>query len=292
MSRVFDFLPDGLFPISLPFGMANIQADAANVLTLAQGNGFVVPPGHVFHPLGVSGILSALPSAETVANGGFETAGGGDPDFFASWTETAGNGAIAVEAGAGNFYAGEKSAKLTTGADTLVKLVQAVVVVPGRTYRFSFRVKGDGATNKAQYELVDSTNSDDIVAKKSVPTASTAFYEVTETFVAPAGCIEVTITLFGSATAGAICYLDAVSMPVTVSESTCEFGIAVDGTLLTEGPEANTTAILDKDFRDAHYGFYPIAAGSEITIVATTTADFLPETADADAILYGVLKHA
>lgn len=294
MSKTFDFLPDGLFPVSLPFAMANIQASASNVLTLAQGNGFVVPPDYVFHPLGISSILNAIPASQLAANPGFETAGGGSPDIFASWTEAAGNGTLAQEAGAGNFHGGAKSCKITVGADTSCALSQDITVVAGRTYLLSFWVKGDGttATHKAQYQIIDATNAADIVAIKSVPTASATFYQVTESFVAPATCASVTIKLAGAALAGAICYLDDVSVTVTAAEDTCSFGIAVNGSLLSEGPAAKTTVILDNKFDDAHYGFYPIAAGSEITIVATTTADFLPVTADADAILFGVLKHA
>lgn len=294
MSKVFDFLPDGLFPLALQFSKANLSAGAANSLTLAQGNGFVVPPDYVFHPLALSAILNALPTAEKTTNGGFETAGGGTPDIFGTWTEAAGNGALAQESGAGNFHGGAKSCKLTVGADTACSLSQDIVVVAGRTYALTFWVKGDGttATHKARYQIIDATNSADIVEIKSVPTASAAFYKVTETFVAPATCESVTIKLAGAALEGAVCYLDDVSVLCTISESTCEFGIAVDGTLLTEGPEINVTEILDQGFKDAHMDFYPITAGKEITVVGTTTAAFLPVTADADAILFGVLKHA
>ena len=293
MSKVFDFLPDSLFQIALPFSLANHAAGTSNILTLAQGNGYVVPPEYVFHPIALQGKVNASPAAEKLANGGFETAGEGGADVFGSWTETAGNGAIASEAGAGNFHGGAKSAKLTTGADTLVKLVQAITVIPGYTYEFSFWVKGDGETNKAQYELVDSTNSDDIVAKKSVATASEVFYKVTETFEAPEDCVEVTISLFGSATEGAICYLDDVSAVCTICpEKTGVFKIAQDGVALTEGPQPAIDDFIGNDFAGAHVDFYPITAGKVITVLFVTTANYLPVTADADAILYGVLKHA
>ncbi len=94
---------------------------------------------------------------EKIANGGFETAGEGDPDFFASWTESAGTGAIAAETGEGNFHGGATAAKLTTGEDGAVSLSQDIDVIEGYSYELTFWVKGDGEVNKAMYTITDKT---------------------------------------------------------------------------------------------------------------------------------------
>lgn len=50
MSKVFDqFIPG--FPVTLQLSKANPSAEGDSVLTLAQGNGFVVPEGYTFRPL-------------------------------------------------------------------------------------------------------------------------------------------------------------------------------------------------------------------------------------------------
>ena len=46
---------------------------------------------------------AGLANDNLLANPGFETAGGGDPDFWANWTETAGDGALANEAGGDEY---------------------------------------------------------------------------------------------------------------------------------------------------------------------------------------------
>ena len=76
MSRVLDRFFNGYFPISLNFSKANAAASSTNVLGLAQGNGFIVPDGYVFHPLVITAKSNGA-LTELVTNGGFETAGGG-----------------------------------------------------------------------------------------------------------------------------------------------------------------------------------------------------------------------
>lgn len=290
MSRNLDFMPDGLFPVTLVFSKANPGAGADNVLTLPQGNGFVVPPDYNFHPLGLS-VKTNAALTELIANGGFETAGEGDPDFFASWTETAGNGAIAVEAGAGNFHGGAKSCKLTTGADGAVSMAEDITVIPGYVYSLTFWVKGDGVVNKSQYSIVDKTNTADIVAAKDVPTASAAYYQVTESFTAPEDCVTVTINLLGCATEGSIVYLDDVSVTtVECLEPTAVYNLLADGVVVAQ-PQTWTDDITRKNYDDAHVDGPSIGSGAEITVGMTTTANYVPVTGDVDAVVLGVLKH-
>ena len=291
MSQALEFFGP-YFPVTLPFSMANPAAGATNVLKLAQGNGFIVPRDYVFHPL----LLTAKSNGaltEMMVNGGFETAGGGTPDIFGTWVEAAGNGAIAQEAGAGNFHGGAKSCKLTTGADGLVKVTQTFVSIPGYHYNFSYWVKGDGAVHKVRHQIVDNTHSADILPlAAAVYTPTAQFQNIIVSFEAPAACLEIAMVIAGDAIEGSICYVDDVSVyPSQIHVPTAVFKIATDGTAPSEGLSTFMDDIVRENEDDAHVGFYPIAAGSEVTIQMITTANYVPVTADVDVVLLGVLKH-
>lgn len=291
MSRALDFFGP-YFPVTLPFSMANPAAGATNVLKLPGTNGFIVPEDYVFHPI----LMTAKSNGaltELIVNGGFETAGEGGADVFGTWVESAGNGAIAVETGAGNFHGGAKSAKLTTGADKAVSVNQAFAVIEGYTYALSYWVKGDGATNKSAYAIYDNTGSDDIVAKTAITTATNTWQNIVVSFTAPADCEEVLVTLHGADTEAAVAYFDDVSVyPTSIPTATAVFKVAADGTAPSEGLSTFFDDVIRENEDDAKVGFYPIAAGSEVTIQMITTADYVPVTADVDVVLLGVLVHA
>jgi len=290
MSTVLDNLQGG-FPIALNFGKANALADATNILGLQQGNGFIVPVGYKFHPL-VMTAKSNGALTELVVNGGFETAGAGGADVFGTWTESAGNGAIAAETGAGNFRGGSKSAKLTTGADTAVSINQDITVIVGYTYTLSYWVKGDGTVNKSAYAIYDNSNSENIVAKTAIAAATASFQNIVVSFTAPTGCTSVKITLHGAATEGAICYLDDVSVyPTAIPTHTAVFKVAADGVAPSEGLSTWFDDITRENEDTAPFGYYPISAGVEVTIHMVNTANYVPATADIDVVLLGLLVH-
>lgn len=291
MSRALEFFGP-CFPVTLPFSKANPAAGATNVLTLPQGNGFIVPEDYAFHPIMMTAKSNGA-LTEMIVNGGFETAGGGEADVFGTWTEAAGNGAIASEAGAGNFHGGAKSAKLTTGADTLVKISQTFVSIPGYHYTFSYWVKGDGAVHKVRHQIVDNTGEADILPiAAAVYTPTATWQNIVVSFEAPVDCIEVDMIIAGDAVAGSICYIDDVSVyPSQIHVPTAIFKIAADGTAPSEGLSTFFDDITRENEDDAPVGFYPIAAGSEVTVQMITTANYVPVTADVDVVLIGVLKH-
>lgn len=291
MSNVLDNLHSG-FPVTLQFSMANPAAGSTNVLGLAQGNGFVVPAGYKLHPLAITAKSNGA-LTELITNGGFETAGGGGADVFGTLVEAAGNGAIASEAGAGNFHGGAKSAKLTTGADGLVKVSQDITTVALYTYTFTYWVKGDGATNKVRHQIIDKTHSTDILPIASaVYTPTATWQQITVSFQAPTGCVSTTIVIAGAAAAGAICYVDDVSVyPTTIPTHTAVFKVASDGTAQSEGLTTWFDDITRENEDAAQFGYYPISAGAEVTVQMITTANYVPVTADVDVVLLGVLVH-
>jgi hypothetical protein len=144
------------------------------------------------------------------ATPGFETAGGGDPDFFTNWTEAKGNGAIADDAAV--FHGGAHSAKLTTGADHTCTLISAAITVtPGKSYWFRVWSYGDtklhgriGVLNAA--ETVYLTNGNVLV---ETPLAAT-WHENRLGFVPKAADAHVHVFLAGPYIATGVVNFDDV----------------------------------------------------------------------------------
>lgn len=150
---------------------------------------------------------------DTVDNHDFETAGGGGADVFGSWTEAAGDGAIAD--GTTEAYRGSACLKITCGASNNTSIYSANVDVSGMAAAEScsvkFWTKGDG-TNAGQFSVYDVTNTADITAR--VTTAVTANYwtQVTNTFAIPSGCNDLRIYFYPDTTSGDYAYFDHVTV--------------------------------------------------------------------------------
>ena len=149
--------------------------------------------------------------AELLANTGFETAGAGAPDVFGSWTETAGDGAIASTGVAGEFYAGAAAAKLTAGATANTLIYQDIVTTADTKYRLNFYARGDGTYN-GRFRVYDNTGSADIIGTTATGKTAATYALCSYEFTTPAGCVSVRITLACSATNTGIAYFDAVSV--------------------------------------------------------------------------------
>lgn len=299
MGKTLDSLYGG-FPVTLPFSKSSgIAANANNYLTLPGGNGFIVPEDYVFHPLHLSVVNSYDHYEALNVNGGFETAGAGDADVFGTWTETAGNGAIASEAGETNIHEGAKSAKLTTGADELVKLEMDVAVKPGVSYILQGYFKADG-TNIPRAAVYDKSNSEDIVALAAVAEEVAevpAFEYFAVAFAAPTDCETVTITLAGAAAAGSIVYFDDIKVWVINAPETptAQYYIAIDSrntiAYYQDGIVASAESLNSNTEDELAFGQSPVTAGNEIKILMKTTALFAETSDTVDAVLMGVLVH-
>ncbi|MDQ1307672.1 MAG: hypothetical protein QG671_3505 [Actinomycetota bacterium] len=147
---------------------------------------------------------------ELLTNAGFETAGGGDPDFFGTWTEYAGTGTIADEGSLVN--AGSHAAKLTAGTSYNTYIYQAATVTAGKQYTVTFYTRTGDTAAAGRYKIYDASNSADIVALASTGIAATTYAKMTRVFTAPAGCSSVRIYLYCPATNGKIAYFDTVSV--------------------------------------------------------------------------------
>jgi len=105
---------------------------------------------------GTRTVVDTYASTELITNGGFETAGGGGADVFGTWTETAGDGAIADETTI--VKADSHAAKLTSGATSNTLVYQAITTIGSKEYTLTFWSQDDG-TNKGRYYIYDVTNS-------------------------------------------------------------------------------------------------------------------------------------
>jgi len=144
---------------------------------------------------------------EKMSNAGFETAGGGDPDFWLNWMENAGAGTLADEGVI--VFAGSHACKMTSGnpADTCV--YQDITVVPGGIYYLDFHARGDG-TNAGRYFVRDNTHAANILPMTSTGVTAAAYAEVALLFTVPAGCTSVGIYLYCTPVNGGVCYFDNV----------------------------------------------------------------------------------
>lgn len=152
-------------------------------------------------------------SPNLLSNPGFETAGAGDPDFWANWTEVVSDGALANETVL--IHEGSDAAKLTAGATKDTSIFQTITVVAGKKYRLRFWTRGDG-TYAGTYTLYDNTNSAYILTPTTTGVAGATYTAVVYEFTAPAGCTSVSIYVGCPTTAGGIAYFDACEVRALV----------------------------------------------------------------------------
>ena len=153
--------------------------------------------------------------SDYLANCGFETAGAGGADVFASWTESASDGAIARDT---TPNTGTYGAKLTAGASVNTQVYQAFTCAPGRNYTLRFWTRGD-ATYAGQYAIYDVTNAKNIVGVTTTGITAATYAEFTKTFTAPPGCTSVRPYLRCPSTSGGIAYFDDVIVHPTGIEN-------------------------------------------------------------------------
>ena len=215
---VFDPAGNDLYPnvnYDLNLGLINkkfltIHAAELWVETLVALSTIATIGGRIL--VGPTTILSLdLPGSQAnlISNENFETAGAGGADVFASWFETAGNGAIAMDSTYKN--GGTYSAKLTAGADTLTRLEQYFNATAGLGYTFSFWTRGDG-TNAGRYGLWDAFNNNWLVSPTSTGVTGTNFTRVLFTVVAAPATTTIGLVLYCPGVNTGIVWFDDVGV--------------------------------------------------------------------------------
>ncbi len=158
-----------------------------------------------------------LSAVELVANGGFETAGGGGADVFADWTEVV-NGAGAVASSA-TAHGGSAAVQLTNnGSDSTSfgKVFQSFACDPATEYTLSFWTRGDGS-HCGQWRLQDAdvvlAMDGYIVGVTDTLVTGTTWTQVTKTFRTPEYTTTLRIDLLSPlAGGGAYALFDDVSI--------------------------------------------------------------------------------
>ena len=149
---------------------------------------------------------------ELFSNTGFEIPGAGGADVFNYWSESAGNGAIAMDT---TPHSGIKSCKLTAGATTNTyvysRFTGATALTQNGTYQLSFWTRGDG-TNAGRYQVYDVTHSTDIIAKTSTGITGTTWTQISTSFTVPVGCLSLDVYFYCPDTNTGIAYFDDASL--------------------------------------------------------------------------------
>ena len=150
-------------------------------------------------------------ATELLSNGGFETAGGGGADVFGSWTEVAGDGAIAQDAAI--YLFGAKSCKLTSGVLKNTKVYQDIVVVPSTPYRVEIFCY-TASTKKASASVIDTGATETFWIESDLATSATGvhFTKYEGFFVTPEYCTAVRLQLGCIQENAEIIYYDGISI--------------------------------------------------------------------------------
>jgi len=155
-------------------------------------------------------------TAVSVANGDFETAGGGGADVFATWSESY-NGSDTITDETSNVHGGSHACKITN-VDNGTTYLSASKSVTGNTlYRLSFWTRGDGSV-AGRYRFWDTTHSTSITAITSTGITGTSYTEFVVYVYTPTDCVSMSIQLFAPSSAGSA-YFDDVSdlYPIQIS---------------------------------------------------------------------------
>lgn len=248
------------------------------VLTIERGHWQGIAPNDSLTCIEQSSSMTGyLYEANLIANGGFETAGGGGADVFASWTESAGDGAIARNTV--TYYLGAASALLTAGPTYNTYIQQNVAVVAGSVYMLCFRSRITGAT-QPRYDVLNITAGGSVIATTPIDYAySGIWHHYAVLFTVPVGCVSVGVVLRPPAVNASVAYFDSVTVRKATAlamgqVSTCEQALYTPN----KSSKAQISHIFAYDSSAATY--------STNKIGAVVPFDILPNPLGANDILY------
>ena len=129
----------------------------------------------------------------TVPNHSFEIDGGGGADVFASWVETASDGAITKETT--SAQRGDANCKLLAGASTNTKVELTVThgMSVGESLDIKFYTRGDG-TQDGFYEVYDVDNATALQTLTATGVTATDWTQITFNTAIPTGNTQIRIT--------------------------------------------------------------------------------------------------
>ena len=152
------------------------------------------------------------PFDELMSNPGFETAGAGGADIWASWVETAGDGTLANETTL--IRGGLNAAKITAGATANTQIAQTYTAIPGHRYHPVIWSR-TSTSSGGRFRIYDVSNSADIIATTQMGGSTTAYFATGSDaydFLAPAGCTSVRLDLMCPPINLRVVYFDDISL--------------------------------------------------------------------------------
>jgi hypothetical protein len=162
--------------------------------------------------------LAGLSGPNLVSNSGFETAGGGDPDIFASWTEFEDSGNADIAQDSTNYYEGSKSCRIDTvaGEGAGVGYVsQDFSVEAGEVYELTLRslVSDSIFPTQGRYAVYDVTNAAWITTIRGTGAfSSVEWLLISDIFRIPIGCSTARLYLYQNIYTGESVYYDSVNI--------------------------------------------------------------------------------
>ena len=201
--------------ISYDFGPSQEHGTLSNVSSRYSDHS--VTRGHYMNASKYDAKLSSyndiysatLANPNLLLNGDFETAGAGDPDFWASWNEFIAGGAPLADEGA-IVNTGARAAKFTYTGFGLSAINQVITVVAGKKYRLRFAARGDGTVG-GRYQIYDISNVGNIVALTVTGVTAAVYTRVDVEFTAPVGCTSIRVYFYGPTAVGS-CYVDTAEV--------------------------------------------------------------------------------
>ena len=128
--------------------------------------------------------IASVRNPNLLLNGYFEVGG---PNWT-SWTENAGDGAIADEAAL--MHEAAHACKLTSGASADTYVHQGSNAVPGQPYRLKIWTRTAIGDNAGRYAVYDNSNTEWITPITSTGVSGAVYERLVHEFVAPAGCVS------------------------------------------------------------------------------------------------------
>ena len=243
-------------------------------------NDHSISPGHFMNATGYSWKVSsytdihstAFANDNKVRNPGFEVAGAGDPDFFGSWSEQAGDGTIARDLV--TFRSGAASCKLTQGDNPCWVKCFNFYVTPGSIYEVTYWAYGDGV-NESQHAVLPLTG-DDIVLVTGNGVTAAAWTKVSFQFTVPDNVTIARFYLHAPDVNGGFAYFDDVdirspfgfkgyqgSIVAFVQVEATHWGDFANNCIINLAADANNFIQIRKDSANDTITFQYVAGGVE-----------------------------
>ena len=152
-------------------------------------------PGYTEH----CDIEELTTGSDKIANGGFESAGGGGADVFANWTEAI-TGSATITRSDVQANDGTYSCALEGESANVASVSQSFVVTASTNYKLTFYAYPSAvAAGLIRYSIYDNTNAAAIAGITEVASpAADVWQEVIVDFTTPVGCISASVTLYST----------------------------------------------------------------------------------------------